>query len=505
MSFRRRNDIEVASSDPFKTDKLGYRDLIPPLTRLLEKTPGPYVIAINAEYGLGKTTFLRMWRAFLEVEGAKTLFFDAWAHDFIEPPLTALIGEIEGQVRGAKGIGESADKLHKAGIAAIGALAPLGAKEVTKFLVALMAGAVGGPALSGAAGEIIKKLGDGGIGNALGEAVAGAMHDRIRQYEEEKKTLTTFRESLKEFARLATSSESAAAKNRFLPLVFFIDELDRCRPDYALELLETLKHLFAVEGVVFVLGINREALAHAVQAVYGQEFKGADYLRRFIDLQYNLPRPPLDAFCRQLADEYIPKRTSTLLPATAYYGWANADRLVPYRDIFAATTSHFCVLLGRSLRDLEQIYASAGAALATLNEGEDVEPAYYAYLMLVHEAAPRAFHAFVDGGSATELDDALRRAFPTHVAHGIEPLQVIISECLKVQHMEEREIQKKVAELDEKIRDPGFDEEGKPYRRYSHNDERFIRWALLANGGERIRATPKLVKFAKRFDQSHSH
>ena len=62
-----------------------------------------------------------------------------------------------------------------------------------------------------------------------------------------------------------------------------IDELDRCRPSYAVEFLETAKHLFVVNQVVFVLAINRKQLAHAVRALYGNEFEAEAYLRRSLD------------------------------------------------------------------------------------------------------------------------------------------------------------------------------------------------------------------------------
>ena len=69
------------------------------------------------------------------------------------------------------------------------------------------------------------------------------------------------------------------------PLIVIIDELDRCHPSYALELLATVRHLFNVDGVVkIVLAINRAELAHSVQSIYGPDFSADRYLRRFADL-----------------------------------------------------------------------------------------------------------------------------------------------------------------------------------------------------------------------------
>ena len=73
------------------------------------------------------------------------------------------------------------------------------------------------------------------------------------------------------------------------PLVVLIDELDRCRPSYAIELLEVAKHLFSVDHIAFVLALNRSELAHSIKAIYGEEFGAEGYLDRFFDIDIGLP------------------------------------------------------------------------------------------------------------------------------------------------------------------------------------------------------------------------
>jgi hypothetical protein len=74
------------------------------------------------------------------------------------------------------------------------------------------------------------------------------------------------------------------------PLIIVVDELDRCRPDYALTVLEVIKHFFAVDRVHFVMGVNLEALEHMVRVRYGATIDAADYLKRFISLSLQLPQ-----------------------------------------------------------------------------------------------------------------------------------------------------------------------------------------------------------------------
>ena len=98
------------------------------------------------------------------------------------------------------------------------------------------------------------------------------------------------RRSIEEF-RLSIGKVSTALSSRRQgkPLVVAIDELDRCRPTYAIELIETAKHIFLVDNIVFILAINSSALTHSIKALYGTTFDAELYMRRFIDLQFRLP------------------------------------------------------------------------------------------------------------------------------------------------------------------------------------------------------------------------
>ena len=79
-----------------------------------------------------------------------------------------------------------------------------------------------------------------------------------------------------------------------------IDELDRCRPSYAVELLEIAKHLFSVDRIVFVLAVNRSELVHSIKALYGSEFDAQGYLGRFFDVDIRLPEPEREEFLEAL-------------------------------------------------------------------------------------------------------------------------------------------------------------------------------------------------------------
>jgi len=75
-------------------------------------------------------------------------------------------------------------------------------------------------------------------------------------------------------------------------IVFFIDELDRCCPNFAVRLLERIKHYFLHEKVIFVVSVNMSELQHTIKRHYGNDFNADKYLRRFFD--FTIPLPPAD-------------------------------------------------------------------------------------------------------------------------------------------------------------------------------------------------------------------
>lgn len=79
-------------------------------------------------------------------------------------------------------------------------------------------------------------------------------------------------------------------------LIVLIDELDRCKPSYAVKLLERIKHYFSNDKITFVFSINTNELQHTIRKHYGADFDGSRYLERFFDLRVSLPPPDLQRY-----------------------------------------------------------------------------------------------------------------------------------------------------------------------------------------------------------------
>ena len=269
-------DIEVPEDDPFQYDLLNRKESIEVVTHIIGSIEGPCVLSVDAPWGAGKTTYLRIWTQYLRNQGFPVVSFNAWETDYSEDPFVAVSSEITEQLTGlddpdiaqrVSGLKESAGRL----LARITPTFPQVASMFAQSLFSL-------PEESGEAIEVIRQV---------TETYAKG---RLPNHQETRESLGDFRSSLEEMATCLSDSRQG------LPVVIIIDELDRCRPTYAIELLEIAKHLFSVDLIVFVLAINRAELAHSVRAIYGNEFDASGYLRRFVDIDYKLPETERRAF-----------------------------------------------------------------------------------------------------------------------------------------------------------------------------------------------------------------
>lgn len=85
-------------------------------------------------------------------------------------------------------------------------------------------------------------------------------------------------------------------KERGNRLIIFVDELDRCKPSYAVKVLERIKHYFTNDRITFVFSINTSELQHTIRKHYGNDFNADRYLDRFFDWRLSLPPANLNKY-----------------------------------------------------------------------------------------------------------------------------------------------------------------------------------------------------------------
>ena len=215
-----------------------------------------------------------MWEQDLKNNNFQTLYFNAWENDFENNPLTALMGELK-TITNVDTEPKFKNTLKKAAILSKN-IAPIIAKAIADRYINT---------------EGVKEAIIG-----VTEGLADVFENEVNEYEKKKKSISDFRQSLSEFI---------ANTNCGKPLIFIIDELDRCRPNYAVSILEQIKHFFSVQNIVFILSIDKEQLGNAIKGVYGSDQLDSDeYLRRFIDIEYSIPEPDVDVFYKYLYEYF---------------------------------------------------------------------------------------------------------------------------------------------------------------------------------------------------------
>jgi hypothetical protein len=326
----------------WNADRLERKKVADYLTPLVESITQPFVISLASDYGTGKTFFVKCWRKDLEAKGLACVYFNAWETDFSQDPLFAFIAAMKRELAPLTGADE---KFNEAAKKTGGLIAKKVGVIATKAL--LRAG------LGTDAARDVLDLANIDAGDVV-EAAGKYAEERLRAQESAEKSMAEFKVYL-----AATVEELVANKNPpHKKIVVFVDDLDRCRPDYAVSILECIKHLFSVRGLVFVLSIDDNQLSQAVKAVYGPSIDSDGYLRKFIDWNFRLPKPSVFQFIDFLLHSSGLHEIFSKKPDTA------AQAAPEFVRVFA----EFSSALGFSLRKIEQVFTELNLTLRSVEQ-----------------------------------------------------------------------------------------------------------------------------------------
>ena len=355
------SEVVIPDDDPFQNDLLNRQGFAGTLTRLVGSIDGPCVLAIDAAWGAGKITFIKMWAKHLRNEGFPVVEFNAWETDFASDPFLAISSELTEALRQLPAGSLQAYKIKRFAIATM----KVAGKQIVPS--ALEAIPLAGPALGGIAR------------GAIGYLDA----DRLSAYQKERQSVSGFKEALNEIAKQLDSGNS----NR--PLVIIVDELDRCRPSYAIELLEVTKHLFMVDHIVFALAVNRSELAHSVKVLYGNGFDAEGYLRRFFDASLRLPAPNRNEFINSLLTTTQIRQYLGQHPQNDAIG--DVELL---KEFFNA--EHF------TLRQIAQAIHYLGLALALLPDNTTGSIMSITVALVIKTADSNIYYRFIQGNASDD-------------------------------------------------------------------------------------------------------
>lgn len=268
-----------------------------------------FTLNINADWGFGKTYFLKNLSIDLENRKHKIVYFDAWKNDFSDKPMLGFISEINYALSSFLKSGKSEkvtkgfiDKLFKLKKSAAPLMAGFLAKQLVGASFDQIEGLFDDESESMDNPNGTKKSNDleKDVAKTVSSITTKAAEFALKEHINTKNSIEKFKVNLKELV------DYIQAETDFkLPLFILVDELDRCRPNYSIELLETIKHLFDVEGVYFIIATASHQLSHSVNAVYGNNFESKRYLNRFFDQVYQLTTPDHHNYCLYLWDKEI--------------------------------------------------------------------------------------------------------------------------------------------------------------------------------------------------------
>ncbi|NVK73804.1 MAG: hypothetical protein HWE24_10005 [Oceanospirillaceae bacterium] len=252
-----------------------------------------FVANLNGGWGTGKTYFVEEWQKLLKEQSYIAIKIDAWESDYLNDPLSILVAEILEQVKKQdsredftdveKKIGRYVVELTKAVAPTIlkGVLSKwVWEKDTSKELIDVVEKTL----------DSLKEINSEDLNSKLGDFGIEVMgqHQRHKNFSREFKT------EIRNLLNIVNNALDETKEKTYI----FVDELDRCRPTYAIEMLETVKHLFDIPNIIFVLSTDTEQLEHSIKAVYGQDFDSREYLSRFFNQRMVLPEPDLLEFIK---------------------------------------------------------------------------------------------------------------------------------------------------------------------------------------------------------------
>ena len=286
--IKQRDDMETQTLEKptFDTqDEFKRKPIAENIIRLLTSPIDLSPMVIDGGWGTGKTEFCQKLIQLMQEQHPdyRPVYIDAFRSDHSGEPLLALLSEII-KACTPEDTGEQPSEQRK---------------NITRK-IAKAAGFVMKTVAKAAVGHVLKQntddlaeglqqiMNDGQDADSLAETVTDAaatiashtidatVEALLKEQIEAEKNLETLKACLKELA---------ADK----PIILFIDELDRCRPDYAVDMLEVIKHVFDVENVKVVLVTNTKQLHAAINHRYGMEVDAQKYLDKFLKYSFALP------------------------------------------------------------------------------------------------------------------------------------------------------------------------------------------------------------------------
>jgi hypothetical protein len=289
------DDYRILLDAPAERPVLKFHEYARAFAAIARQSEPRLAIGIFGDWGSGKTTLMRAIERELEAsETVVTLWFNAWRYEREEHLIVPLLDTLrEALKEWAERPGRDPDLRERARRAAATVSRAAGALLAG---LSITAGIPGGPSLEL---DVDRARGD--------------WRQREEEAVQQPRSLyhAVFRALQESFAQFVERGQQR--------IVVFIDDLDRCLPTSALEVLESMKLFFDLEGFVFVVGLDREVVQRAVELKYrpleaaagavDSPVRGSEYIKKIFQVPFSLPQVSVrqvDEFLESLAGAGLP-------------------------------------------------------------------------------------------------------------------------------------------------------------------------------------------------------
>ncbi|AEH88021.1 KAP family P-loop NTPase fold protein [Mesorhizobium opportunistum] len=364
-------DVEqavAASEDIFGRDLFGDG-----LLKVFDLSDDPLVVALDEPWGSGKTVFARRLASRARDQKFKVVYFDAFKHDYDPDVFVSLASQIIEET----GIRPKEKKELKAKAKDVAKI--VGLVAIKGAIRGLTAGVVRASDFEDANEDVANE-----VGKEIEAELDKIIDSRLESAKTEQRAFEVFRQTLSTLMSTGDSDK---------PLIFIVDELDRCRPTYALSVLETIKHLFSVKNVHFLLVCQLDQLSAATRKMYGSEIDASLYLEKFVHFRVTFPQ-----FEKREKDRLLKRFVLDVLKAMP-----DDDESGRLKDGFAEFISLVWERGEYSLRRIERLCTLFGLCLAFTNKKTIRHPALIHILCDLKLSSPMLF-AKAKTGTLNYLD-----------------------------------------------------------------------------------------------------
>ena len=324
-----------------KEDKFGRCEYLTKLGNLINtKKDDCFVLQISGQYGSGKTFFVNLLDKYLKEQGYKTLYYNAWEHDYAQDAFISFcsmfVSHFDASTPDKDGFKAASKKILLSNLPTIlsyvcKALWGIDIKHITNTIC-----------------ETSQDIDDNS------QITKKACNDLLDVELEREDIIQEFRDKL--FKLLHQGNDEKQ-------LIVFIDDLDRCKADFAVHLLDYIKHLFNIKGITFILAVDDKQLKSTIENFYGAQ-NATGYLKRIIDFEFKLPTASYKEYINGLIEKYE----------------VHGSKL--FGNFFVNLLNNLAFIFDLSLRDLQNIFVQVHEIMKDKAAYKDLPYMYFvAYIM----------------------------------------------------------------------------------------------------------------------------